>query len=68
VLGGHRSERSPRFGHLLRLGSRNGTRLNGKRIESATALADRDQVMIGRVVFTVRTLWGAASTKSEIQE
>jgi DNA-binding winged helix-turn-helix (wHTH) protein len=50
------------------LGSRNGTRLNGKRIESATALADRDQVMIGRVVFTVRALWGTASTKPEIQE
>jgi DNA-binding winged helix-turn-helix (wHTH) protein len=50
------------------LGSRNGTSLNGKRIESATALADHDQVTIGRVVFTVRVLRGAASTRSEIQE
>ena len=50
------------------LGSRNGTHLNGKRIESATALADRDQVTIGRVVFTVRALRGAPSTRSEIQD
>jgi DNA-binding winged helix-turn-helix (wHTH) protein len=47
------------------LGSKNGTRLNGKRLSSPTVLADRDEVRIGDVVLTFRVLPGAASTKTE---
>jgi len=47
------------------LGSKNGTRLNGKRLSSPTVLADRDEVQIGDFVLTFRVLPGAASTKTE---
>ncbi len=47
------------------LGSKNGTRLNGKRLSSPTVLADRDEVRIGDVVLTFRVLPGATSTKTE---
>ena len=47
------------------LGSKNGTRLNEKRVESPTVLADRDEVRIGDVVLTFRVLPGTASTKTE---
>jgi DNA-binding winged helix-turn-helix (wHTH) protein len=49
------------------LGSKNGTRLNGTRVDSPTVLADRDEVKIGDVVLTFRVLPGAASTKTEAQ-
>jgi DNA-binding winged helix-turn-helix (wHTH) protein len=49
------------------LGSKNGTRLNGTRVESPTVLADRDEVKIGDVVLTFRVLRGAASTRTEAQ-
>jgi DNA-binding winged helix-turn-helix (wHTH) protein len=49
------------------LGSKNGTRLNGERVESPTVLADRDEVKIGDVVLVFRVLPGAASTRTEAQ-
>jgi DNA-binding winged helix-turn-helix (wHTH) protein len=47
------------------LGSKNGTRLNGTRVESPTVLKDRDEVKIGEVVLVFRVLPGAASTKTD---
>jgi pSer/pThr/pTyr-binding forkhead associated (FHA) protein len=49
------------------LGSKNGTRLNGKRLSSPTVLADRDEVRIGDAVLTFRVLPGAGPTKTEAQ-
>jgi hypothetical protein len=49
------------------LGSKNGTRLNGTRVESPTVLADRDMVKIGDVVLVFRVLPGAASTRTDAQ-
>jgi len=37
------------------LGSKNGTLLNGNRIEAATALADGDEIRLGTVVLTFRS-------------
>lgn len=49
------------------LGSKNGTRLNGERVESPTVLADRDELKVGDVVLVFRVLPGAASTRTEAQ-
>ena len=37
------------------LGSKNGTLLNGTRVEAATALADGDEIRLGTVVLTFRS-------------
>jgi DNA-binding winged helix-turn-helix (wHTH) protein len=46
------------------LGSKNGTFLNGKRIASAVALADGDEMRLGLVPMTFRIVGGATSTRT----
>lgn len=46
------------------LGSKNGTFLNGRRITSAAALADADEVRLGQMPMTFRVVGGATSTKT----
>ena len=46
------------------LGSKNGTWVNDRRIESPTAIADGDQVRIGALLFTFRKSRSANSTQS----
>ena len=46
------------------LGSKNGTSLNGTRVDSPEVLADRDEVRIGDVVLTFRVLPSAGPTKT----
>jgi DNA-binding winged helix-turn-helix (wHTH) protein len=49
---------------LQDLGSKNGTFLNGRRINSTVALADRDEVRLGLVPMTFRVVGGATSTRT----
>ncbi len=49
------------------LGSRNGTYLRGERIHAPAALADGDEIRIGRVFMTFRSFPAAGSTKSEME-
>lgn len=49
------------------LGSKNGTRLNGERVDSPTVLSNRDEVRVGDVVLIFRVLPGAVSTKTEAE-
>lgn len=46
------------------LGSKNGTFLNGRKITSAVALADADEIRLGLVPMTFRVVGGATSTKT----
>jgi DNA-binding winged helix-turn-helix (wHTH) protein len=46
------------------LGSKNGTFLNGRKITSAVALADGDEMRLGLVPMTFRVVGGATSTKT----
>jgi DNA-binding winged helix-turn-helix (wHTH) protein len=46
------------------LGSKNGTRLDGRRIEGPTSLADGSEVRIGPFRLMVRALRGLASTET----
>ena len=46
------------------LGSKNGTFLNGRKITSAVALADADEIRLGLVPTTFRVVGGATSTKT----
>jgi DNA-binding winged helix-turn-helix (wHTH) protein len=46
------------------LGSKNGTFLNGRKITSATVLADGDEMRLGLVPMTFRVVGGATSTKT----
>lgn len=50
------------------LGSRNGTRLRGEKIQSPTELADGDLITIGPASFVLRVLHHTASTASAIEE
>jgi len=44
------------------LGSKNGTTLNGRRVEAPTTLADRDEIRLGSVRILFRVQSGAGST------
>jgi len=44
------------------LGSKNGTRLRGRRLEATAALADGDEIRLGSVSLTFRILDGGSST------
>lgn len=44
------------------LGSKNGTHVNGKRLERAMPLKDSDEIQVGTVTMTYRTLEPLAST------
>lgn len=46
------------------LGSKNGTFLNGRKITTAVALADADEIRLGLVPMTFRIVSGATSTKT----
>ncbi|HKF42823.1 MAG TPA: FHA domain-containing protein [Thermoanaerobaculia bacterium] len=46
------------------LGSRNGTFVNGRRIQTAE-LADKDEIRLGSVALTLRILAGAGTTRSD---
>jgi hypothetical protein len=46
------------------LGSKNGTFLNGRKITSAVALADADEIRLGVIPMTIRAVGGATSTKT----
>jgi DNA-binding winged helix-turn-helix (wHTH) protein len=46
------------------LGSKNGTFLNGRKITSAVALADTDEIRLGLVPMTIRVVGGVTSTKT----
>jgi DNA-binding winged helix-turn-helix (wHTH) protein len=46
------------------LGSKNGTFLNGRKIDSAVALADADEIRLGLVPMTFRVVGGATSTRT----
>lgn len=46
------------------LGSKNGTLLNGERVEGAVAISDGDEVGIGRATLTVRVLRQGVSTQT----
>jgi DNA-binding winged helix-turn-helix (wHTH) protein len=46
------------------LGSKNGTFLNGRKITSAVALADADEIRLGVVPTTFRVVGGATSTRT----
>jgi DNA-binding winged helix-turn-helix (wHTH) protein len=46
------------------LGSKNGTFLNGRKITSAVALADADEIRLGLMPLTFRVVGGATSTKT----
>jgi DNA-binding winged helix-turn-helix (wHTH) protein len=46
------------------LGSKNGTFLNGRKVTSAVALADADEIRLGLVPLTFRVVGGASSTKT----
>jgi DNA-binding winged helix-turn-helix (wHTH) protein len=46
------------------LGSKNGTFLNGRKITSAVAVADADEIRLGLVPMTFRVVGGATSTKT----
>jgi len=46
------------------LGSKNGTFLNGRKITSAVALADADEIRLGLVPMTFRVVGGATSTRT----
>jgi DNA-binding winged helix-turn-helix (wHTH) protein len=46
------------------LGSKNGTFLNGRKITSAVALADADEIRLGQMPMTFRVVGGATSTKT----
>jgi DNA-binding winged helix-turn-helix (wHTH) protein len=46
------------------LGSKNGTFLNGRKITSAAALADGDEMRLGLVPLTFRVVGGALSTRT----
>ncbi len=46
------------------LGSKNGTFRNGRKITSAVALADGDEIRLGLVPMTFRVVGGATSTKT----
>jgi len=46
------------------LGSKNGTWVNGRRIDSAAALHDGDEVRFGAVKWLVRRVWEAGSTET----
>ena len=46
------------------LGSKNGTFLNGRKITSAMALADADEIRLGLMPMTFRAVGGATSTKT----
>jgi len=46
------------------LGSKNGTFLNGRKITSAVALADADEIRLGLMPMTFRAVGGVTSTKT----
>jgi DNA-binding winged helix-turn-helix (wHTH) protein len=46
------------------LGSKNGTFLNGRKINSAVALADADEIRLGLMPMKFRVVGGATSTKT----
>jgi DNA-binding winged helix-turn-helix (wHTH) protein len=46
------------------LGSKNGTFLNGRKITSAVALADADEIRLGLMPLTLRVVGGGTSTKT----
>lgn len=46
------------------LGSKNGTFVNGRRVESAE-LCDRDEIRLGSVNLTLRVLTGAGTTRAD---
>jgi pSer/pThr/pTyr-binding forkhead associated (FHA) protein len=46
------------------LGSKNGTFVNGRRIETAVRLSDRDQIGVGEVRLRFRILAGQPSTET----
>ena len=50
------------------LGSKNGTFLGGRKITSATSLADGDQIRLGSVVLTFRVPQPPASTETVAEE
>lgn len=47
------------------LGSKNGTHLQGTRIESPSRLSDRDKIRLGLVALTIRIFAASVSTKTE---
>lgn len=48
------------------LGSKNGTRIGGRRITAPTPLVDGDQLRFGSVLMTFRVFPGGGSTQSEV--
>jgi pSer/pThr/pTyr-binding forkhead associated (FHA) protein len=46
------------------LGSKNGTYVNGNRIEAVSVLADGDEVVLGTAVLTFRAFPAATSTRT----
>ena len=46
------------------LGSKNGTHLNGTRIDSPTALADADEIRLGTIVLTFRSSLASDATET----
>jgi DNA-binding winged helix-turn-helix (wHTH) protein len=50
------------------LGSKNGTYLQGSRIESPSQLSDRDRIRLGLVTLTMRIFVASESTKTEAVE
>ncbi len=48
------------------LGSKNGTYIEGKRVEGTVALSDGDQITVGPMVMVFRSADGAASTETEL--
>jgi DNA-binding winged helix-turn-helix (wHTH) protein len=50
------------------LGSRNGTYLRGRKIDAPAALADGDEIRIGRAFLTFRSIPDAASTEQDAGE
>lgn len=68
-LAGHNhamvQQSSPGFFYITHLGSRNGTFVNGARIEGPAILRDSDRIVIGRLEFTFHqpTLADCAATE-----
>ncbi len=50
--------------NVLGRGSKNGTFLNGRKITSAVALADADEIRLGLMPLTLRVVGGGTSTKT----